>query len=345
MRLLVASIVLASAASADDTRPPRISEVRASAKGNKVTVEARITDETGVLSATCHYRSAGRTGDTPMVKDEFSDVFRATFTGGTATEYWIEATDLLGNGPAAHGTSAKPIAVATGVATARPQQEHHRSAPARARPAPAEPPKAVARASPSAVERERAARPVPGTEDGAKTPGAEAARPDGAATTPSASMEKAASTPQETAVAAAEATPRAQTTALRAPYSFTDLPPYRVPPGRPIILRAQVVPAGDGQPPDRVALLWRGSDSRDQLTEMAPDPTGGWGGYKAQLPAQEDGALFFQIFACDAQGIRCAVDTGSKRKWHATIVARNPGAPQPGALDAVSSKAPETLPQ
>ncbi len=154
------------------------------------------------------------------------------------------------------------------------------------------------------------------------------------------------------AVVTAPATPPPATTPApggapaASPFAFTDLPPFRVPPGRPILLRAQVVAAtDDGQAPDRVAVLWRGNDAQDQMTDMVPDNTGGMGGFKAELPAQDEGAVFYQIIACDAQAARCAVDTGGKRKWHATAVAGNPGGAQPMSLDAVSSKAPPSLPE
>jgi hypothetical protein len=109
---VVATTFVAVSARADDTKPPQISEVRASLKGGQVQVEARITDETGVLSAICHHRGAGgRVEDSPMVKNDYDDVFRASFPGGPDTEYWIEASDLLGNGPATYGSSAKAFAV------------------------------------------------------------------------------------------------------------------------------------------------------------------------------------------------------------------------------------------
>src|SRR5262249_4800418 len=84
------------------------------------------------------------------------------------------------------------------------------------------------------------------------------------------------------------------------PFGFSDDPPVRMPPGRPLLLRAQIVPASDpGEMPELVAVLWRGSDGQDQKTEMVKDETGGWGGFKAELPAQEEGAaVFYQIVAC-----------------------------------------------
>ena len=55
----LAALCAASVARADDTKPPQISDVKAAARGGQVQVEARITDETGVLSAVCHHRAPG----------------------------------------------------------------------------------------------------------------------------------------------------------------------------------------------------------------------------------------------------------------------------------------------
>jgi hypothetical protein len=81
------------------------------------------------------------------------------------------------------------------------------------------------------------------------------------------------------------------------------------------------------------------------MTDMDTDPTGGYGGYKAQLPPQDEGAVFYQIVACDGPVKNCSGDTGSKRKWHSAMVASQPGGAQPMPLDAVSSKAPPSLPE
>src|SRR4051812_7035858 len=108
MMVVLAAFAVAFAARADDTKPPQISEVKAAVKGGQVHVEARITDETGVLSAVCHHRDpGGKTADSPMVKDDFDDTFKVNFAGSSETEYWIEASDLLGNGPSAYGSAAK----------------------------------------------------------------------------------------------------------------------------------------------------------------------------------------------------------------------------------------------
>src|SRR5260370_21043600 len=45
-----------------------------------------------------------------MVKNDYDDVFKVTIPGGGDTEYWIESSDLLGNGPSTYGSSSKPFA-------------------------------------------------------------------------------------------------------------------------------------------------------------------------------------------------------------------------------------------
>jgi hypothetical protein len=117
-------------------------------------------------------------------------------------------------------------------------------------------------------------------------------------------------------------------------------------PGRPIVVRAQIVPSADsGDVPDRAAVLWRGNDGTDQFAEMSADPTGGYGGFKAELPAQDEGAVYYQIVACDEKATRCGDDTGSKRKWHSAAVSAQPGGAQPMPIDSPSSKAPASLPE
>src|SRR3989442_14219209 len=88
------ALCLALSVRADDTKPPQISEVRAGAKGGQVQVEARITDETGVLSAVCHHRApGGRAEDSPMVKNDFADAFRTTSPAVPDPTYGIEAAN------------------------------------------------------------------------------------------------------------------------------------------------------------------------------------------------------------------------------------------------------------
>jgi len=333
----VIALCLAFSARADDTKPPQISEVRAGAKGGQVQVEARITDETGVLSAICHHRSpGGRVEDSPMVKNDFDDVFRASFPGGPDTEYWIEASDLLGNGPATYGSSAKAVAVGGSAVDGKTVS---RSEPPPRKPREPKRPRETAAArppQPPAIEHSRpAAQPPEGRDFTQMTRQGDGKAPYVITFKASA----AAPAVGPTQVVAAPERPSG-------PFIFTDNPPARVAPGQPIVLRAQVVPPSDnGEMPDRVAILWRGNDGQDQLTDMVRDETGGWGGYKAELPPQEEGAVFFQVVACDPPATRCGIDTGSRRKWHAAAVASQPGSPRPLPLDAVSTKAPPILPE
>jgi len=396
MRILALALALlcsAAAASADDTRPPQISDVRASVDGGQVVIEARITDETGVLSAVVHHRQpGGKVEDTAMVKNDYDDVFRVSFPGAAGTEYWIEASDLLGNGPASYGSSGKAFAVAGTsergkVAVAGPPRK--REAPKRAKPsraaAPAPEPPAiqhsVASAPPEGRDltvrtKIRSDSPVAVAVVQARAQGGGAftnlplARTAGdtwegqipagmargsveyfiAAKNQAGQMTvQGAGDPQTPYVVTFKSSGGAVTASSQpaaGPFLFTDDPPVRVAPGRPIVVRVQVVPqAARGEMPDRVAVLWRGNDAQDQLTDMVADETGGWGGYKAVLPPQEEGAIFYQVVACDASAAKCGVDTGSRRRWHATAVASRPVQARPLPLDAVSTKAPPSLPE
>src|SRR5205085_6183530 len=103
-RLIVAALLAfaATAARAEDTRPPAISDVSAAHKGGKVTVSAKITDETGVLQAQCHYRDQTRGGSYELapLNSKGDDQWQCEFpvSGGTI-EYYLTAIDELGNGP------------------------------------------------------------------------------------------------------------------------------------------------------------------------------------------------------------------------------------------------------
>src|SRR6267142_759513 len=101
-------------------------------------------DDTGVLSAVCHHRAPGGKAETsPMTKSDLDDTFRVSFPGGPESEYWIEASDLLGNGPATWGSSSKAYAVGGKAAPGKPVASAEPPAPkkepkrARKTPAPA----------------------------------------------------------------------------------------------------------------------------------------------------------------------------------------------------------------
>jgi hypothetical protein len=417
MRTLVlaafaAFVLLAATARADDTKPPAISDVKASVKGGLVYVEARITDETGVLSAIVHHRgAAGKVEETQLVKNEYDDIFKASFPGGSETEYWIESSDLLGNGPSTYGTSSKAIAVGgkpakdagSPVASKEPPPKKVARAPKKVETAqtndrPATEPQPTSRraphvakaAEPPVIEHRQPGAQAPEGRDftvrmkiksdspvavailQSKAPGAgtfnntplthtegdnyEAVIPSAqakgsveyfiAAKNQAGLMTRQgngdAKTPYQVAFKPAATAPDKPA----GPYQFAHLPLYRVQPSRPIVVRAQIVASAEGgEVPDHVAVLWRGNDMQDQFTEMVPDPSGGYGGFKAELPAQDEGGLYYQIVACDSAAARCGDDTGSKRRWHSAAVSPQPGGAQPMPIDVPSSKAPPALPE
>ncbi len=409
-----ASCLLASSARADDTKPPQISDVKSSVARGQVHIEARITDETGVLTAVVHHRSpGGKVEESPMVKNEYDDIFKITFPGGADTEYWIESSDLLGNGPSTYGSSSKPYAVGggkpagSGAAVARseppPKKERkHRAEPPPRQEEPAKeaPPRertiAKASAPPVIEHRKPSAQPAEGQDFTVRvkirseSPVAVAvlqAKQAGAANVTNSPLARTEGDSYEgkipgtmakgsveyfitaknaagamtrqgdgdtrtpyviTFKAPLAAAPAATASAEKpaGPYEFTHNTLYRVLPNQPIMVRVQIVPSSDdGQMPDRVVVLWRGNDGRDQVTGMVRDENGGYGGYKAELPPQDEGAVFYQVVACDSDATHCGVDTGSKRKWHAAAVAGQPGGATPLPLEAVSQKAPPALPE
>ena len=407
--ILAALLLASSAALAEDTKPPAISDVKASVKGGTVTVEAKITDETGVLSATVHHRSkGGKVEDSTMVKNDYDDVFKVSFPGTGDTEYWLDSSDLLGNGPSTYGSSSKPMAAngksvkpSTAVASrepapkaeppprAEPEPEakprHHREEIAKGEPAPHRGRKS-AKAEPPVIEhRKPAAQPpegqdfavrlkihsnvaVPvailmykatGTSSFTNTP---LQHTDGDSYEAKIAAAAAKGTVEYFIVAKNEAgqvtragdgdpkTPYtvtfkaapASAAADKGGWSFTHWPVTRVDPNKAVLVRAQIAPAGDdGQIPDKALVLFRGNDGQDQETEMLPDANGGYGGFKAELPAQSDGAVYYQIVACDSGG-KCALDTGSKKKWHGAAVGPK-GSEAPLPLTAASSKAPASV--
>jgi hypothetical protein len=384
--LLAMLLVPLAARSADDTRPPAISDVRATQRGGQVHIEARITDETGVLMATCHYRSgAGRWADAPMTKNDYDDVFKVSFGGGPDTEYWIESSDLLGNGPSTYGAAAKPVAVGT----SSPKEAHAQ----RERP---EPPAkrreqrlakaASSKAGPPVIEHRKPGATLPEGKEvtlrarvRGEAPIAFSGvflRKQGDSSTPARlALNRVEGETYEAKIPADKARGNIEyllaakdengkqsfggdgspstwfaiafkpAQALEQPFRFAVNPPARVNPGRSLTVRAQITTPGDEPTaPGKAQVLWRGSDGQEQVTEMQADASGGLGGFKAELPPQRPGAVYYQVVACDPSGSKCAVSTGSKRKWHAVAIAAAPGA-KPAAIDAASSKAPGSLPE
>lgn len=117
MTLLAAMTLLVLAAA--DAEPPTIQHfpVRRVDPGVALTVKARISDPSGVFDPGVSWRNAG--GDTfkrvPMQAkggSEFETVIPANAITAAAVEYFIEAFDENGNGPARFGNPQKPIRVA-----------------------------------------------------------------------------------------------------------------------------------------------------------------------------------------------------------------------------------------
>jgi hypothetical protein len=384
--LLFALVLLPLAARADDIRPPVISDIRATQRGGQVQIEARITDETGVLMATCHHRSGGgRWVDAPMTKNDYDDVFKVSFAVGPDTEYWIESSDLLGNGPSMYGAAGKPMAVGAGkpaeaeAPRERPEPPRQR-APRGAKVASKSGPPSIEHRKPGAAlpegkevtlrARVRGDAPIAFSgvflrKQGESGPLTRLAlnRVEGDSYEAKIPADKAHGNIEYLLAAKDEngkqsfggdGNPNtwfaisfkpAQQGPVEQPYSFAVNPPARVHPGRSLTVRAQITGPGDEPSvPGKAQVLWRGSNGQEQITDMQPDPTGGLGGFKAELPPQSPGAVYYQVVACDAAGSKCAVSTGSKRKWHAVAIAPAAGS-RPAALDAASSKAPASLPE
>ena len=367
------------ASRAEDTRAPVISEVKAGQRSGQLTIQARITDETGVLMATCHHRSAGgRWVATPMTKDQYDDIFRVSFAAGRAVEYWIDSSDLLGNGPAMHGAPDKPLALGTVGETGDAVARTSRPEPPRQR---ARPAAKVASAAAPSIEHQKLAGALPEGKEITLRAKVRASAPiafsgvfvrkqgDSSAGTRFALNKVAgdeydARIPGEIAhgtieylLAAKDENGKqtfggdgAPTTwftisfkPAAQPFNVAVNPPARVNPGRSLTVRAQITTPGD-EPvaAAKAQVLWRGADGQEQVTDMRPDATGGLGGFKAELPPQSAGAVYYQVVGCDSAGAKCAISTGSKRRWHAVAVAPSPVA-KPAALQVASSKAPASI--
>jgi hypothetical protein len=382
---LLATLLLPLAARADDTRPPVISDVRAGQRGGQVYIEARITDETGVLMATCHHRSGGgRWLDTPMTKSDYDDTFKVSFQAGPDTEYWIDSSDLLGNGPSTYGAAAKPMAVGASSAKDAQAQREPPEPPKRREPKPA---KVASKAGPPVIEHRKPGAALPEGKEvtlRARVHGdvpiafsgvflrkqGESAltqlalkRVEGESYEAKIPADKAHGTVEYLLAAKDENGKQSyggdggpttwfaisfkppQQAAVEQPFSFAVNPPARVQPGRSLTVRAQITGPGDEPSvPGKAQVLWRDSKGQEQVTDMQADASGGLGGFKAELPPQTPGAVYYQVIACDPSGSKCAVSTGSKRKWHAVAIAAAPGA-KPAIIEAASSKAPGSLPE
>ena len=114
---LVTALLLALApavAFARDTTPPTITpeQVTAPAPGQPVVVAAKILDASGIFEPSVYWRRVGaKEFDNAQMTGAGGD-YRASFLppdGTTAVEYYIEAFDTEGNGPARVGAPEAPL--------------------------------------------------------------------------------------------------------------------------------------------------------------------------------------------------------------------------------------------
>ena len=103
-----------AAKAAADTNPPKITHtpVDEAPAGKALTVNAKITDESEIFEPTLYYRQAGSKKflSASMMKGEASN-FTATIPEtamATEVEYFIEAYDVNGNGPARFASDKAP---------------------------------------------------------------------------------------------------------------------------------------------------------------------------------------------------------------------------------------------
>ncbi|HEY3448418.1 MAG TPA: hypothetical protein VGK67_18830 [Myxococcales bacterium] len=117
--VLGALLATPAAASAADAKPPRIvhTPINEAPGGKSLAVNATITDESEIFEPTLYYRAAGtkRFLSASMSKGAGA-AFTATIPDVAMTgvvEYFIEAYDANGNGPARFASEAKPHKIKT----------------------------------------------------------------------------------------------------------------------------------------------------------------------------------------------------------------------------------------
>ncbi len=110
---LLVLLFLPAAALAKDTTPPDISLEPVQVKpGGAVVVSARIVDPSGVFSPTVYWRGVGHTEFQSVPMTAQGSIFSALLRpapGASAVQYFIEAYDDQGNGPARIGQPTQPI--------------------------------------------------------------------------------------------------------------------------------------------------------------------------------------------------------------------------------------------
>lgn len=118
IRLLLTVLVTAAALPAiadDDVTPPELAlvrEPRPESDGGPFVVEARIRDESGVFAPAVLWRLPGNTRFVDAALEERGSVWRALVPAPATAggiEFFIEAFDLVGNGPSRIGSPEAPL--------------------------------------------------------------------------------------------------------------------------------------------------------------------------------------------------------------------------------------------
>jgi hypothetical protein len=152
-----------AAKAAADTSPPKITHtpVDEAPAGKALTVNAKITDESEIFEPTLYYRQAGSKKflSASMMKGEASN-FTATIPEtamATEVEYFIEAYDVNGNGPARFASDKAPhkIKLTTKAEPAKVAEPTPEPKPAETKPAETRP------SEPAVAKPERVLPPKP----------------------------------------------------------------------------------------------------------------------------------------------------------------------------------------
>ena len=118
---------ISSPALAEDHEPPRIrhTPVLSSTPGKPIEISARITDDLGeVAFPRVYFRRVGETKYSVVTLRRAGERYAASIPTMAVTtdgvEYYIEAFDSRGNGPAQHGSAEAPHRVEVAAAASRP---------------------------------------------------------------------------------------------------------------------------------------------------------------------------------------------------------------------------------
>lgn len=121
MRVLALALIFVAGsawAQTKDLRAPTITHVRVTEapQGEPLVVRARIDDESDVFAPAVYFRAEGEGEFVSLPMKKVSNGYEAIIPGQQVSgslEYFIEAFDVEGNGPAHEGSPEAPIRVST----------------------------------------------------------------------------------------------------------------------------------------------------------------------------------------------------------------------------------------